>query len=286
MFFILLILSMVLWGISWPVSKMISKEASFEMVLFLRFFTTTLAYIPILLIRKESFALNKKSARNIFFASIILLCYNLFFFAGVKYGLAGLGGVLATSLNPIFNFLFVTILTRQLIPSIKIFGILIGLFAGLIILQIWNFNSEELIRGGNIYFLLASVSWAILTMITSSSKGNISILTYSFYIYLIGSAFSFFLVYSQDFHQLSTFSNQFWYGLFFISCISTAFGTTIYFFASTKLGSIGASSFIFLVPLSAMFSSWALVGEEPKPTTIFGGVLAIFAVYLINKKNV
>ena len=277
---------MVLWGISWPVSKIISKEASFEMVLFLRFFTTTLAYIPILLIRKESFVLNKKSARNIFFASIILLSYNLCFFAGVKYGLAGLGGVLATSLNPIFNFLFVTMLTRQLIPSIKIFGILIGVFAGLIILQIWNFNSEELIRGGNFYFLLASISWAILTMITSSSKGNISILTYSFYIYLIGTVISFFFVYTQDFNQLWNLSTQFWVGLFFISCISTAFGTTIYFFASTKLGSIGASSFIFLVPLSAMFSSWALVGEEPKPTTIFGGVLAIFAVYLINKKNV
>jgi drug/metabolite transporter (DMT)-like permease len=77
----------------------------------------------------------------------------------------------------------------------------------------------------------------------------------------------------------------FWLNLVFSSAIVTAIATTVYFYATTRLGAEKASSFIFLVPLAAALSSWLLLGEHIMPHTIVGGVLGIAAVYTINKKK-
>jgi drug/metabolite transporter (DMT)-like permease len=68
----------------------------------------------------------------------------------------------------------------------------------------------------------------------------------------------------------------------FLSVISSNFATTIYFIAAERLGSYRTSSFVFLVPSSAMLLSWLFLGEVPEPSTIIGGAIAISAVYLIN----
>ncbi|MBI5641926.1 MAG: EamA family transporter [Deltaproteobacteria bacterium] len=63
-----------------------------------------------------------------------------------------------------------------------------------------------------------------------------------------------------------------------------AFATTVYFFASSILSSRKASSFVFLVPFSAVILSWFFLGEVPRINTIAGGSLAIGAVYIINQR--
>ena len=70
----------------------------------------------------------------------------------------------------------------------------------------------------------------------------------------------------------------------YTSVISTSIATTFYFLATVSLGAEKASSFIFLVPLSAALSSWFLLGETIQINTIAGGVLGIMAVYMLNKK--
>ncbi len=75
---------------------------------------------------------------------------------------------------------------------------------------------------------------------------------------------------------------HFWLSLFYLSVISTTFGTTVYFYAATRLGSDIASSFIFIVPLSAYISSLFIMDELFQIPVIVGGGFAIIAVYLIN----
>jgi drug/metabolite transporter (DMT)-like permease len=72
--------------------------------------------------------------------------------------------------------------------------------------------------------------------------------------------------------------------VFFGGAIVTSLATTIYFYATSKLGSAKASSFIFLVPFSAAVSSFILLDEELEFHTLIGGVLGIAAVYMIQRK--
>jgi drug/metabolite transporter (DMT)-like permease len=63
-----------------------------------------------------------------------------------------------------------------------------------------------------------------------------------------------------------------------------SFANTMYFFASSKIGAVKASSFIFVVPLTAIIFSVIILKEEVLYTTITGGSLSVVAVYLINRK--
>ena len=69
---------------------------------------------------------------------------------------------------------------------------------------------------------------------------------------------------------------------YFLSVFALALGTSIYFYASTRLGPRKASSFIFLVPFTAILFSMYFLKEPFQISTVFGGVLGIFSVYLIN----
>jgi drug/metabolite transporter (DMT)-like permease len=97
------------------------------------------------------------------------------------------------------------------------------------------------------------------------------------------------LVPLADFHELQQAllitDKVFWLNLFFGSAIVTTGATTMYFYATTRLGAEKASSFIFLVPLAASVSSWLLLGERIQLHTAIGGVLGIVAVYMINKRR-
>jgi drug/metabolite transporter (DMT)-like permease len=59
----------------------------------------------------------------------------------------------------------------------------------------------------------------------------------------------------------------------------------VYFYAASNLGSEIASSFIFIVPLSAYISSYLILNETLQIPVMLGGAMAIMAVYLINSKS-
>ena len=65
------------------------------------------------------------------------------------------------------------------------------------------------------------------------------------------------------------------------SILVMSFANTMYFFASSKIGAVRASSFIFVVPLTAKI----FLNEQILFTTLIGGCLSIIAVYTINRKN-
>jgi drug/metabolite transporter (DMT)-like permease len=70
--------------------------------------------------------------------------------------------------------------------------------------------------------------------------------------------------------------------MLFLSVVATDFATTVFFLSASRLGTGRASSFLFIVPTSAILLSWLLLGERPDAVTLVGGVFSIVAVYLVN----
>jgi drug/metabolite transporter (DMT)-like permease len=276
---------MIIWGVSWASAKMITNYTNFEVILFWRLIVTFVSLVPVLWITKDSFRITKKALPYVVSGGLVMLFYNALFFLGLRNGLAGAGGVFVTTLNPIVNFFLVAILYKYHLHLWEYLGLALGLLGGFIILKIWGLSIGALLDGGNVYFILAAFTWAVLSIITAQSKMYISPITYSLYLYGFATVVSFCMALPYDWMQPLSFDYLFWINIFYLASISTSFGTTVYFIASSRLGSARASSFIFLVPASAMLSSWALLGESPEWTTILGGLLAISAVYLLNRKK-
>ncbi|TCT16223.1 drug/metabolite transporter (DMT)-like permease [Natranaerovirga pectinivora] len=281
-FYILMIVSMTFWGGSWTSGKIISQSASPEILIFWRFFITFISFVPVVLYLKVPLKLNKKGFIQVLIGAVCLAVYNFLFFIGLTVGLAGAGGVLVTTLNPLFTFLITAILFKQKFEWKHMIGLFVGCIGGFVLLEGWKFNSGQILMGGNLLFFFAAITWGFLSITSQTSKKNIHAFTFSFYTYGITALITLFLSIPKGLFSTHYMTTGFWINVIYISIGVTTFATTAYFFAVSNLGARRASSFIFLVPTSAMITSWLLLGEVPRLVTIIGGSLSLMAVYIMN----
>ena len=187
-----------------------------------------------------------------------------------------------TTLNPILTFIFTIILFRKNVSVREYLGIILGLTGGMCLLQIWAINFNKLVQSGNLFFVIAAFSWASVSIISDKSKNYMSPLVFSFYVYGVAAFIDLFFALRFDMMKVFEFGASFWLSITYLALIATTFATPAYFIAAGRIGSRKASAFIFLVPVSALFVSWLLLGENPGIYTIIGGLIGITAVYLIN----
>lgn len=277
---------MISWGFAWPSAKLIVKTQHPNVIIFWRFLATALSLLPVVFWKKGFFRLpNYKVLFQITIGGVLYTIYNQFFLLGLKNGLAGAGGVLVTTMNPIFTYVFVHSFQKKLPSAREGIGLLLGLFGGCILLRLWELDLDSLFRSGNIFFLLCAFSWALLSINSHRTGQTISPLVYSFYVFAIGTILDLFLAFPYGVENALNSGSYFWFHIFYLSVIATTFGTTVYFFASTQLGSKVASSFIFLVPVTALLGSWIFLDESPNITTMIGGTSAVLAVFLLNRNQ-
>ena len=101
---------------------------------------------------------------------------------------------------------------------------------------------------------------------------------------MVAAGFSFLFCNHSNIADIIDYDGYFWINILLLSVLVMSFANTMYFFASSKIGAVRASSFIFIVPLTAIIFSKILLDEPVRSTTLTGGSLSIIAIYLINKK--
>ncbi len=277
-----MIFAMIFWGASWINVKVLSNYINEYEVVFLRVGISLISMIPILFYLKLSFKITIKTAVLVLFASLVLVLYSIFFFLGVKNGTAGLGGALVTTLIPINTFIIIALMQHKIISLKHSFALILGGFGVLTMLNIWEFNISDIFSIQNIYFLLASFLWPALTIISSKATKT-NPLIFTFYVYIVSSiiVYLFFIDYSL-FEKIINFDYIFWLNIFVLSILATTFATSIYFIGIEKLGTKEVSSFIFLVPSSALVFSAVFLDEKITFNTLLGTICTVVAIYILN----
>lgn len=284
-FYILMVFAMVFWGASWVNVKILSAYINEYELVFLRMGISFVSMFPILYYFKFSFKLDLKSLFLILIASIVLVLYSLVFFLGVEHGTAGFGGALVTTLIPINTFIILAIINKKAISLKHSFALILGGFGVLTMLNIWSFNLAEIFSKDNTYFLIASILWPILTIISSKAT-KINAMVFTFYVYIISTFVIYiFFIENNIFNNILNFDNIFWLNMFIITILSTTFATSIYFIGITKIGTKEVTSFIFLVPTSALILGAVFLNEKITYTTIIGTICTIMAIYILNNLN-
>ena len=278
-----MILAMFFWGSGWSALKVLTYELPMEVVVFWRFFFMTLAFIPVLIYFKKPLTLDFGALKYALSSAVLNVSFMFSSFYGIKYGLAGAGSVIITTLSPILTVLVMAVLFRKKLSTMQYFGLLLGLFGGYILLQLHDV--ALFFHSANLYFVLCALIWAGVTILSQHSHKHIHPIHYSFIISLVATIFMF--GYAYDAPLLSVFEQewQFWIAMLYLAIFGQTIATTIFFIASGKLGSEKTSSFMFLVPVFALLSASLLLGEPMQLHIIVGGLISMAAVYFINKKQ-
>jgi drug/metabolite transporter (DMT)-like permease len=280
-----MILSMTCWGFSWASGKILAAYGPSLTISFFRFALTFLTLPFILLVFRVKLLINIKGLGDLLISALLMSLYTFLFFKGLTKGNAGAGGVLVTVLNPIIAYAIMLILSRRKPWRNETIGLVIGLLAGAILLRITS-RAQQVFEAGNLYFLFAAFTWAVLSNFTARATRYGSPVSFSFWLYAASTSIMFLLA---GFQPIADVINKadftFWANLFFVSTIVAGLATTFYFVATSKIGASKASSFIFMVPFSAALGSWIFLDETIEAHTIIGGLLGIAAVYILNKRG-
>ena len=280
-FYFMMVLAMAGWGASWVNAKVLSSYINEYEMMFLRNFFTIITLAPILVITKKYFYSNTKSLILAFIAAIVMIVYLKFYFLGVKFGTASLGGALVTTLIPINTFILMALFFGKKLEKKDIFALILGMFGVLTILNIWTFSFEEIFTEHNLYFLAASILWPIFTIISSKSTKT-SPLVFSFYMYVFMTILLLIFFVEPTKMPYASFDWIFWANVLCVAVVSTTFATSIYFIGIEKLGTNEVSSFIFLVPFFAISLSVIFLKEHISYSIIFGTILTLIAVKILN----
>lgn len=283
LFYVFIVFAMIFWGASWVNVKVLSAYVNeYELVL-LRMGISFMCMLPIIFFLRHKISIDLKTIFLVLLASVSLVLYSIVFFIGVDHGTAGFGGALVTTLIPINTFLMLAILNKRSISIKHSLALALGAFGVLTMLNIWSFDIKEIFSIENIYFIIASLLWPILTIV-SSKNTRTSPLVFTFYVYILSGIFIslFYVDVSTLSSQIFTFDYVFWINLFVITVLATVFASTVYFVGVNKLGTNEVSSFVFLVPSSALILSAIFLDEKITFTTIFGMICTLIAIYILN----
>jgi len=160
----------------------------------------------------------------------------------------------------------------------QIVGLVIGFIGGLVMLKVTSLTFS----GAEFYFILCALDWAILTLIAQRSQKVIHPIHYSFFIAIFAAIILFFMALPYDILAVTSQGMHFWLALLYLAIFGQTVATTIYFIASGKLGSAEASSYMFLVPIFALLTSYLILDEKVELHILIGGAITIFGLYLIN----
>lgn len=280
-----MVMAMFCWGISWPSGKIVASYGDPASIALYRFVVTFLSLAPILIIIKEPLTIKKSGLGLLLISSVCLTIYSYLFMAGVKVGKAGAGGVLVTIMNPILTVALVLILAKRKPTRQQLIGLSLGLIAGMVLLRIWE-SWYHILKAGTLLFVGATCTWAVLSRFTARSGEYGSTLSFSLWMYLLCCVLmGMFTSMNENVRIFQHADKIFWLNLFFSATITTAGATTFYFYATSKVGADKASTFLFMVPLSAAIGAWIILGEFPLWNTLVGGLLGLIAVYVLNRKK-
>tara|TARA_A100001011_G_scaffold398845_1_gene504779 strand:- start:2893 stop:3735 length:843 start_codon:yes stop_codon:yes gene_type:complete len=274
--------AMVSWATAWSSAKVIGQYVSFYNLVFLRFFFGFVSLLPFVLLRKKTIP-KIGDLKYIFIPSILFFVYNIFFFKGTYYGLAGEGGVLVTTLNPLITIILMSLIRKKISVN-DIFGVCLGLIGGFIIMDLWNKGIVSIIHSNNLYFIFCSIAWGVMTIFFNYSMNRIDPYVFIFLCYFFTAIISwpFTDLGDLDFKRLDL---KFYLNFFLVSIGAMSFGTSVYIYVTPLLGPSKVSVFIFCVPFIAMSTAYVFLNEPFSFNVGIGGLLSLVAIYIVNKNK-
>ena len=273
-------LAMFSWAIAWTNAKIVGEYLSFYNLVFFRFLLGFLSLLPFIIIKKNPFP-KMVDLKYILIPSLLFFVYNIAFFKGTHYGLAGTGGVLVTTLNPLCTILIMSLINKRIIKK-EVVGMFLGVIGGIIIMNLHKEGMVNILNSNNIYFIICAITWGVMTVSVNYAQKRINPYIFICLCYLFTMIISFPFTNLGELN-MSDLDFRFYINFFLVSIGAMSFGTSIYIYSTPILGPAKVSVFIFSVPFIAMGTAYIVLNEPFTINIVIGGLLSLLSIYIVNK---
>ena len=278
----------VLWGVAWPVGRLLATdllELPFT-VMFLRYsFAVSILFAWMWV--KEGNVVPKVEDRK---ALIIMAFTSVFLYQiGYMYGMqktAASDASLVIGFNPIFVAILSVFALSHKLTRESISGIILS-FAGILVIFLVSPNVDIPLEDrlvGNSLIMFGAFVYAIYVVIVRQyvlNSGELSSLSLITWVSFVGWFFFIpFVLAEEPWNRL--WSNDEWLLIGYLGILSTALSYVFFAIGIEVIGANRASSFVNVVPVFGILSSWLWINEELGWIQLVSFGLIFFGVKMVN----
>jgi drug/metabolite transporter (DMT)-like permease len=288
---LLLSVILIVWGLNYPVVK-IGLEYSAPLAFsFYRVLTAVVVSIPLAAKSIHSKKLSKslRSTKVLLATALFSLSSTViflgFWYIGETMVDPGITAVIIYT-YPLFTVLFSKMFLSTSLSPLKVIGVIVGFIGAFTLLTNGNISHFSLNPFGFTLLIIASISFATSFIVYRKwlvAFERISINTLQ--LFFSSLLLLLWTIFSDQSSLLSVkFSNPiFIASLIFTGILGTAGAYIIWMALLERRGPVWLSSWSFLVPVVALFSSAALLGEKIDIIQLSGFMIIVFGIAAVNR---
>jgi drug/metabolite transporter (DMT)-like permease len=288
-----LVLTMFLWGLAWPVGRLLATDLPPVSIAALRYAIVVPLLFAVMWIKRQHVNLRREwivelVAMGLFSTTL----YQIFFLYGVRYAAAS-DDSLVVGIGPVLVAVIASFVLNEHLTRTKALGFVSGL-AGIATIAILSPNTEvpnrllgvTLVFGGAIVYALYTVILRrfVAAMHTENSRPSLSSLAIVTWVSFLGWIFLIpFSLLESPWTYTWTVSS--WLGIAYLAIMSTIVGFFFYVEGVSKIGAGRAAIFGNLVPVFGVVSSALLLRETIGPWHALSFLLIFTGVILVNTQR-
>src|SRR5256884_4235471 len=288
-----LVLTMFLWGLAWPVGRLLATDLPPVSIAALRYAIVVPVLFGILKIKGQPIRLERKWIANLVIMGLFsTTLYQVFFLYGVRYAAAS-DDSLVIGIGPVLIAIMASFVLNERLTKTKGLGFISGL-AGIGVISLLSPNNDVLNRPLGISLVFGgAIAYAIYTVTlrrfvaanradnSVSAPSSLAILAW---ISLFGWLFLIPLSLLEAPWTYS-WSPPSWLGILYLALLSTVVGYFFYVVGVSKIGAGRAAIFGNLVPVFGVITSVLLLKENLSPWHGVSFALILTGVVLVNRQQ-
>lgn len=283
MYFII-ILQQLLASFTHIIAKDVTSSVEPSVVLFFRSLVAAIFFYIWVLFRNNKIKIDSKDYLTFIVLGILNIPLNQYLFlVAIKLSTAP-NLALAYAFTPIFVFIIAHFFLSEKITALKSIGIGIAVVGSAILLSEEGFDVSSDVFIGNILGGLASISWALYTVIgrdISRKYGAVFSTSITMQIGFILYAIIFFFLPNKV--NITTITAIEWLEIAYLGIFSSGIAYVLWFMALKKIDAGKVAVFNNLQPLLTTILAFFLLSQKISLEFILGGLLIISGVYFTQK---
>ena len=191
------------------------------------------------------------------------------------------------SLCPLFASAFIGLFYKsERLSRLQSFGSLMAA-AGVFVVVMNGHFVLHLSPLGDALAFGACLCWAFysLLMIPANKRYDALFITRKVFFYGLVSMTPYLIIYPElNIHLLLIQPEMMW-NLLFLGCVASMLCYLMWAWVLKRLGAVVATNYVYLNPVITIVFAWIILAEEITPWFIFGTLLILFGMYLVDTKR-
>ncbi len=273
----------ILWGLSFIASKhaLASGFRPFSLAL-TRFAVSAALLVPILW-KKEGLALPKRDFFRMLVSALLgMTLYFLFEYKGLEKTSASTASLIVAAV-PAFTLLYGVVFKKRRYRPICYLGVLTSL-AGVYLIVSYGTGGGGDTFEGNLLIVCAALCWVGYIEVTDGLMKKHS----SLFVTTWQSVLAFLTLIPLSMTERVSFAAitpSGWAMAMYLALLCSVVAYLLYVHAISELSPFKTALFININPIAAVVGGVLLLGETVTPVQLFGGVVVLVSIFLVNRRS-